>query len=674
MKECSQVQAFFRFFISFFRLPTFILYHKTMLFFLVIIAIFAVSKPLFMLHAGAVGMGVQLLDYMQVIWHGLQHDVIVAAYLTMPVYFALLAGSIKPRRYEGLLRATYYIYIGIVSVFLALTIIADACLYPFWDIKLDTTVIGYLGTLKGITSSVSPLYILTLILLFFGASILIYWLLYLVRPDFSFNKDRLYAPQSGGIKLFSFRFFSFNAPPFRGIFGSYNNNAKRFKLHPYLGFLIILLVLSQGYQYKREPDVGMVYYSPRQILNHGAVNPVFSFFHSLTHRGNNSPTAHFYDKDRCSAIFDSLQYNTESLILAQDSLLRTTRPNVLVIVMEGCGAQFVEALGGAKDITPNLNRICRHEGLPSVVFTRCYANSFRTDRGLVSALSGFAAYPDLSVMRLPALRDSLPGIAKALSVQGYSTQVLYGGDISFTDMDKYFASTGYEHLISDKDFPDAQKNTHAWGVTDSLTFERLSSLTASHPTDRPWHTMFLTLASHEPWIVPYKALRRKGKIANSMAYLDHCLGKFLDSFSQTPQWDNTLVILIADHGVTWPSGMSEANTKKYHIPMIWTGGAIRRSRDVTTICNQSDLPATLLGQMGIDHNTFFCSRDVLSQTYTYPCAQHAWAEGFGIIDDSGATIIDLHTQRPITDKPVASARRARYARAFMQQAYGWLNK
>lgn len=56
-----------------------------------------------------------------------------------------------------------------------------------------------------------------------------------------------------------------------------------------------------------------------------------------------------------------LGYNTESL--DTEPLLNTTRPNVLIILMEGCGGTFVNAVDPKSDprITPNLNRLA-HEG------------------------------------------------------------------------------------------------------------------------------------------------------------------------------------------------------------------------------------------------------------------------------------------------------------------------
>jgi phosphoglycerol transferase MdoB-like AlkP superfamily enzyme len=144
---------------------------------------------------------------------------------------------------------------------------------------------------------------------------------------------------------------------------------------------IIFLAIRGGVG-RSTANVGMVYYSNNQYLNHTAVNPVFSIFYSLKKTANYAEQYDFFEEEKRSRLFEDLCYNTESLLA--DTLLSVQRPNILIIIMEGCGAPFVESLGGASGVTPCLKRLAS-EG---ILFSRCYANSFRTDRGTVSALSG----------------------------------------------------------------------------------------------------------------------------------------------------------------------------------------------------------------------------------------------------------------------------------------------
>jgi len=84
-----------------------------------------------------------------------------------------------------------------------------------------------------------------------------------------------------------------------------------------------------------------------------------------------------------------------------------------------------------------------------------------------------------------------------------------------------------------------------------------------------------------------------------------------------------------------------------HIPMLWLGGAVCQPRVVDAYCNQTDLAATLLGQLGIAHDDFLFSRDVLGRQYTRQFAFHTFNNGFSVVDSTGFFVYDLTSQRPM---------------------------
>lgn len=593
------------------------------------VALFLLAKPCFMLsQSPAMRKGCTLADLPAVWWHGLPLDLATAGYLTAPLWL-MLGISIWLRIPR--MKLIYNVYAAIVAAVLAVVWVADACLYSFWGIKLDGTVWNYIGNPQGALASVSAFYALGVAAAILAIGTAVFFLLTRLFPD-SLSACRHRAALSvvwiltGGLL-------------FLGIRGGIG---------------------------KSTANVGSVYFSDKQFLNHSAVNPVFSIFSSLLTRRHDNGKYQYFDERTRQAVFDSLGYRTTSV--HPDTLLRSTRPNVLIILMEGCGGTFVNAIDSLSPahITPNLNRLAR-EG---VLFSQCYANSFRTDRGTVSTLSGFPAFPDVSVMKQPSLYPRLPGIARTLRRAGYSTKFLYGGDINFTNTHGYLLATGYERTYGDTSFPASVRRTHDWGVTDHIAFDRLFEMVKAYPAGKPWHLAFLTLASHEPWEVPYHRIPTD-KQANAMAYLDDCIGRFIARLKRTPQWDNTLVILLPDHGINYPEGIGDDEPRRSHIPLIWTGGAVRSPRTISLIMNQSDLAATLLGQLNLPHNDFRFSRDVLSRDYTHPCALHTWSEGIYFKDSTGTTALNVLTDPPriLRDEPNKSAARSRAAKAFLQTSY-----
>ena len=304
--------------------------------------------------------------------------------------------------------------------------------------------------------------------------------------------------------------------------------------------------------------------------------------------------------------------------------------------MESCGGQFTE-LGGNAHVTPNLTRLA-HEG---IYFTRCYANSWRTDRGMLSIMSGYPALPKTSIMKMPSKVRTLPSIARTLQREGYKTAFLYGGDANFTNTRGYLLSTGVETIVSEDDFTSEQRGSSKWGVCDSIAFDRLYEMAVPYPS--PWFLTFLTLSSHEPWTVPMPTKFQDEKL-NAFYYLDLCLGRFIERFRKTEAWNHTLVVIIPDHGIKYKD-QDETKEIRSHIPMIWTGGVVDGPLHIDRLCNQSDLAATLLGQLRLKHDDFTFSRDILSPDYTRRFAMHTFPEGFSVVDSTGFNVYDLNSQK-----------------------------
>lgn len=578
-----------------------------------------------MLFNGAFRRGCHWQDFVAVIYHGCLLDRAMAGYLTaLPLLATLVSVWISIPR----LKAVFSVYYGIIAFLVALIIVSDTCLYSFWQFKLDATVLNYLDSPKDAFASVSLFYLLTASVVILLLSGFFWYVWKLVTPRFPFpSTHRILTSISlllTGVVLFLF---------IRGGTGQSTTN------------------------------IGMVYYSDNQFLNHSAVNPVFSLVSSLGKVEKFQDKFNYYTEERRAELFGQLGFNTKSNTI--DTLLNTSRPNVLIILLEGMGATFVEATGGKVGVTPQMNRLSK-EG---ILFTQCYANSYRTDRGTVCTFSGYPSFPDVSVMKIPEKSRTLPSIAHTLTNAGYRTDFVYGGDINFTNMQSYLRSTSYQHVVGETSFTEAERKTHDWGVTDRIMFDYLyKQLLTRQNKKQLWHTAFLTLASHEPWKVPYNRITDDEK-ANAMAYTDDCLGQFVEKLRRTPLWKNLLIICLPDHGIAYPEGVDESTTRISHIPMLWLGGAVKAPKQINSICNQSDLAATLLGQMQLPHADFRFSRDVTSSTYTYPFAMHNFREGFAFIDSTGYSIINNTTGRSINEFPQQSLRRAELGRAYLQTGY-----
>lgn len=593
------------------------------LYFFTVLLIFILQKPLFMLYNGSIEKGFGFADYMQVMIHGASLDAATAGYLTA-FPFLLVLISIWFRKFP--LKKILYGYYILAAALISIIFVVDMALYTFWGFKLDASVFLYIDSPKEALASVSVGFILLRVLAILLLIALNSWVLLKITPSVLTATRKRIAGTAGMLLLGG-----------------------------------VLFIIIRGGVTESTSNIGQVYFSNEPFLNHSAVNPDFSLLSSMGKSQDFASEFNFFDEEKRAALFDGLYPTTDGDSIIQ--VLNTKRPNILIILMEGFGGAFVEPLGGLPDVTPHFNRLSK-EG---VFFTNCYANSFRTDRGTVCTFSGYLGLPTASVMKIPAKNRTLPAIAEGLSKAGYKTDFLYGGDINFTNMKSYLLSTGYQRLTANTDFSLAEQTSNAWGVNDDITFEYLYNQLRNRKEEGPWHTAFLTLSSHEPFEVPYHRL--EDKIPNAFAYTDECLGKFIDRLKQTPAWKDLLVICLPDHGFYYPREGSNAMPRFYHIPLLWLGGAVKQPMQVDKIMNQTDLAATLLGQLGLEHTAFTFSRNVLGSDYKYPFAFYSFNNGFSFRDSTGVTVFDNNSGSILFDEPEADESRLDKGKAILQTVY-----
>ena len=588
-----------------------------------LMAIFIVEKPLFMLYASNQKGTLSLRDYLDVMYHALPVDLSCAGYFVV-IPLLLIIVSIWWNNFP--LRAIMRFYNIVLAIALALAFVSDAALYPFWGFKLDSSVFFYLKSPQEAMASVSIWFVLVAVLLI---SLLVWVITKLLNSTYC--------------KL---------------------NKVKR--LFPVTMFFVLLiapLFLSmRGGLKESTMNIGKVYYSTNQFLNHSAVNPVFSVLSSISKSDDFSEQYNYFAEEKRAELADSLFNVSDSETL---QLLNTDRPNILIVLMEGFGGDFLSSISGLQDVAPNLDSLA----MQGVFFSNCYAGSFRTDRGIVCALNGHPGLPSESIMKMPNKSRNLPSLAKKFVEMGYSTDFFYGGDINFTNMQSYLWSNGYQSITADTDFSAAERQTNAWGVNDDITFSALLEK-LKHREDSLWHTTFLTLSSHEPFQVPSN--RFEDDICNSFAYTDSCIGAFVDSLKQTALWENTLLVLMPDHGFCYPRTGFKSAPHVHHIPVIWTGGAVKQPIKIDKLMNQTDVAATLLAQMNIDHSDFLFSRNVLSDGYDDRFAFYTFVNGFCYIDSTGTTIYD-HTSgkvmQNIGGNEQTAVRREERGKAILQTLY-----
>ena len=401
--------------------------------------------------------------------------------------------------------------------------------------------------------------------------------------------------------------------------------------------------------------VGSCYQQGSLFQCHAATNPVFRFAASF----GDAKSYLRYDGAADEVL---AAYKTSNEVT--DTLLNTQRPNVLFVQLESFGSQFVEELGGIPDVTPNLSRL-----IPEGIFwDQYYSSSFRTDRGTVCAYSGWIPYPTISPMKETSIHDQLSSLPRSFFDAGYQTGFMYAGAMTNMGKYQYLAHLGFEALLDESYFTKEELNS-SWGANDGTAAMKMFKTIAEVDTTRHWMMVWQTLSSHEPWDVPYHRL--EDEKLNAFAYTDQCLGDLIDSLKTLPVWDNLLVIVIPDHGFLYEQTYDTSDF--FHSPMLWLGGAIKEPRQMAVLMNQSDIAATLLAQMGLPHDNYPWSRNVLAPDYK-PFVYCNYPAGLFYKDATGETLYDLTANQPIPLGEPADSTRLSKALNILRESYSTVTK
>lgn len=620
------------------------------------VVLFVLQKPLFLfLEKGSATQPVDNIftELPAVIWHGLPLDLSMAGYLSViPGFLSIAVVWLK----RDLVKPIMNIYFIIASLFITCSFLLNASLYPYWKYPLDSTPLFYFFTSPAdAIASVSIwqviLSIVILIVLTIGV-----WFTLRMRGE----KRQQYSRYGYG---------------YEGLGRGKRNRFDDFDRHRGRTSLVLLLLTGllflpiRGGITVSTMNTGQAYYSQNAYLNHSAVNPLFSLLESITHQEDFASQYRFMKDKEADKIFATMTSTSDenTYPLLNEATFKKGTPDILIVIMESFASDIMPSMGSYKDVAVCLDSIAQQ----SILFTRFYANSFRTDRGMVSILSGYPAQPTTSIMRYPRKTSQLPSIARNLAkYKNYKTTYYYGGDADFCNMRSYLVSQGYQHIISDANFPIEDKLSK-WGVPDHIVAARMmEDIKAQQNEKRPMLRILQTSSSHEPFEVPYHRL--KDKRLNAFAYTDSVMGAIVREYRKLPRWKNTLIVFVPDHVGGYKENLNDHDRSRYQIPLILAGGAISRPMKVGIIGSQHDIAATLLGQLGVEHREFTFSKNMMSDA-TPKFAFFAVNDAFGIVSEENSLIYDNRAKRIVYDKGEKGFNLKR-GQAYLQKLYDDLAK
>ncbi|MBR6438983.1 MAG: LTA synthase family protein [Bacteroidales bacterium] len=501
------------------------------------------------------------------------------------------------------MRWYFYLIIGLY----VLTVMGEIGIYGEWRTKLSYKALVYLQNPSEVMNTASTQQTVLLVSLWACFTLLFSWLyVRWIEPSdttYSQHKDNIYSYIAVFVLSFGLMFIGM-----RGGLGE------------------IPISTSSGY------------FSNYKIVNVMTVNPAYNLLENYTNTKKFESGAHFnyMDSEMAEAITkETHRVECDSTV----RIINTERPNVLIVLLESWSADLIESLGGDPSITPNFHEM-EKDGL---LFTNLYASANRSQQAIASIVGGLPGLPVTTITNHPEKYYALPSIVRSLDSVGYYSSFYFGGELNYGNILSYLRYNEFDRVVEGSDVKE-RFHKGKLGIQDADMLPWAAKDINSQP--EPFFTTIFTLSSHSPYDFPriFEELewpQLEKDFVNAAKYTDIALKLFMDRAKQQPWYNNTLFIFVADHShPSYKNHMMESFA--YHkIPMLIYGEPLQDSLRGTTfdkICGNTDIPATILAQLGVNHEDFFWSKNVFNTCYR-PFAFFELNSGLGWKTEEGDFVI-----------------------------------
>jgi phosphoglycerol transferase MdoB-like AlkP superfamily enzyme len=382
--------------------------------------------------------------------------------------------------------------------------------------------------------------------------------------------------------------------------------------HRWVWLLPFALTIALGIRSSlghRPANVSDALYSTNRVANEVAKNSAYNVARAAMQAMKGQDLARRYGAIDEGEAFSRLHRLLSLPAATTPSLRRTLQPvlplpasgkprNLVLIVQESMGAQFVGFTGGRPDLTPHIDALAAD----SLAFTNLHANGTRSIRGLSALSAGIQAVPGEGVIKRFESQSGFFTVASLLKPLGYHASFIYGGEGRFDNMKPWYLGNGFDEVIEQKDYP-SPRFSSTWGVSDedllTKAHERFTALAAA---GQPFVSVVFTSSNHTPFELPEDTIEwvpgvHKRSVENAIKYADHAVGAFFAAAKKGAYYADTVFVVAADHNVR-VYGDDAVPVAGFHIPALIHGVGIAPRRH-TALASQPDVLATALTHLGV---------------------------------------------------------------------------
>lgn len=310
---------------------------------------------------------------------------------------------------------------------------------------------------------------------------------------------------------------------------------------------------------------------------------------------------------------------TEARGLINNDTIVGPEKNIIVIIVESYMSFTSDMTVDGKEITPCLNALKRD----SMVY---YNGNMHENVTIGESSDGQFIYmtgilPLRSVITVSKARSvTLPGLPK---MTGRRSRMVIPTMASMWNQDGMCKQYGFDSLYTSDDF----KGLHGSFLNDEQVFQL--AMEKDQLSTQPFLSVILTMTMHQPYTeqpdttfpVNSPSLPQDLRCyLNVCHYTDRQIGRYLAQLKKAGLYDNSLIVIVADHPV---HNTDFGGVSKY-IPLyiVNIGGLQRKMWQGE--CNQLDVYTTLADLIGAKSNWCGLGRSLLSTEYENTITTLQW--------------------------------------------------
>lgn len=290
--------------------------------------------------------------------------------------------------------------------------------------------------------------------------------------------------------------------------------------------------------------------------------------------------------------------------------------NVIVVVLESTGTQFLSVYGSSYQTTPHLEA----EAANSLVFGNFYSNAGYTLQSMMPLV--LSLYPGTEWKIYASISPHLSGtsLAEVLHHSGYRTAFMTSQGLDYQGIRHFYENRGFDVVEGFEEFQKQGVGTalSSWGMDDPPMFDGMLKWIDQAP-GKPFYLMAWTQQSHHPYpAAPGQRLLDLTRSAsgakspelnrylNAVHLADEQLGRLFAGLRERGLADSTLVVITGDHGegFGFPHPWLFHGTALYqegvNVPLIlWNPKLFNPGRRSDAVGAHVDLNPTIADLLGI---------------------------------------------------------------------------